>query len=145
VHVDAAAEDGLLGDEALTEADGVGDDPGVGLDGEPSGDLLALGRGGHQHGGRRLGGDELGEQLGLGGDDVADDVLGAGDVDLVRAVLGQFGLGLGGDAGAGPDGGGRAEGAGEGQQLQRDLLDLSVDLLNENENLRHISNTPALR
>src|SRR5690606_14490051 len=46
LDVDAAAEDGLLGHEALAETDGVGDDAGVGLDREPAGDLLALGGGG---------------------------------------------------------------------------------------------------
>ena len=47
-----ATEDGLLGDQRVAQVDRVGDHAGVGTDGQPGGDLLALGRGGDQHGGR---------------------------------------------------------------------------------------------
>ena len=65
-----AAEDGLLGDRfsvvAGRQVHRVGKHAGVGLDREPAGDLLALGRARHQHQRRGLLPDQLGEQRGLG-------------------------------------------------------------------------------
>ena len=67
--------------------DGIRDQARLGLDREPSGDLLALRRARHEH--RRGAGrpDELGEQLGLRHDEVTEHVVTLDAVDLLRAVL----------------------------------------------------------
>jgi hypothetical protein len=82
-----------LGDQAVTHADGVGDDTRVDLDRQPTGDLLALRAARDEHGRRGDLLDELRQDLGLRGDEVGV-VLGiAGHVDLLRAVLRQRCLG----------------------------------------------------
>ncbi|GAA3413929.1 hypothetical protein GCM10018952_32510 [Streptosporangium vulgare] len=134
-----AAEDGLVGDEAVLDAHDVGEHTGVDLDGETAGDLLRLGRRGDEHRDRRLLTHEVGEQLRLGRHDVVADLRGVGQVDLLRAVLGQPGLGLGGVARARPDRRRGAQLPGQRQQLKGDLLDLALDVLDQNENLGHSS------
>jgi hypothetical protein len=73
------------------QVDGVGDDAGAEPDREAGGDLLALGGGGQQHGGR---GDGLGgrlEGVHLGHDEVVGELGGVGGQDPHRAVLGEHG------------------------------------------------------
>src|SRR5215469_16634024 len=67
----------------------VGQHAGPGLDGQPPGDLLALRRPGDQHCGGRGRGDQVRQQLGLRGDHVVGEVGPVGDVNLLRAELGQ--------------------------------------------------------
>src|SRR5690606_23786749 len=133
---DGATEDGVLRDHLGGDVHHVGEDTGTQFDGGASGDLLVLGGGRDEDGGGGLVGGELGQQFGLGRHDVVVD-LGGGGVDLLRAVLAELGLQLVGGL-SHDHRGGLSDAAGRGQQLQRDLLDLSVDVVDEDEDLSHV-------
>src|SRR5690606_20493353 len=136
VRDDRATEDGVLGDEAVGDVHDVGEHTGAGLDRQAAGDLLALAGGGDEHRARRLVRDELRQQRGLRRDDVGGQLLVGGQVDLAGAVLGELVLGLLVTL-ADPYRGGLAEPVRQRQQFERDLLDLTVDVVDEDENLRH--------
>ena len=126
-----AAEDGLLGDRAVVtglQVHRVGEHPGVDLDREPAGDLLALGRPGHQHQRRGLLPDQLGQQVRGRRDDEVVEVRAVGHVYPGRSVLGTARL-AGFRARTGPHHRRLAEPAGQRDQLERDLLDVLADVL----------------
>ena len=84
--------------------------------------------------------DQLRQHLGLRGDQVAVDLVGLGDVDLRRAVLGQRVLHAGGGAGGADDDRRRlAERAGGGERLQGGLADAAAGRveLDQDQNLCH--------
>ncbi len=130
-----ATEDAVLGDQLGVDVDDVGEHTGAQLHGGTTGDLLVLGGGRDQDRGGALVLGELGEQLGLRGDDVVVH-LGGSHVDLLGAELGQGGLARLHTV-ADPDRDGLADAASGGQQLGGDLLDLSVDVVDEDEDLSH--------
>ena len=82
--------------------------------------------------------DERREHVHLGGDQVAVDVVGLGDVDLGRAGrgqrLGERGRGAGG---TGHDGGRLTQCAGGGDELGADLLERTLGVLDEHEYFCH--------
>src|SRR3546814_849474 len=80
-------EDRLGGHATLGDVDGVGDHTGGDLDGETTGDLLALGGGRDQDRGRRRLLGELGQDLGLGCHQVALDLRVIDGVDLLGTNL----------------------------------------------------------
>src|SRR5690606_10729606 len=106
-----------------------------------SSDLLALGGGRDQD---RTGGgllDQLLEDLGLGGDEVALDLGVVDHVDLLGAVLLE-GVGRG-VAGADEDGRRLTQAASDGEELEGRLLDRAVDVVDENQDFRHVQ-TPQM-
>src|SRR5699024_4201369 len=130
-----ATEDAVFGDDVGVDVDDVGEYPRAQLHGGTACDLLVLGCGRDQDRGGALVTGELGEQLGLGGHDVVVQLRG-GHVHLFGTVLGQRGL-----AGVGsvtdPYCGGLTDATCHGQQFGGDLLDLSVDVVDEDEDLSH--------
>jgi hypothetical protein len=140
VHDLPAGEDHLGGGAVGGDLGDVGEEAATGLERQPAGDLAALRRGRDDHRrGRRLR-HQLREHLGLGGDEELVDLAGLGDVDLLRAVLGELLADAGGDAGAaGDDRRDLTERAGGGERLQGALADGAVGRveLDEDQDLCH--------
>ena len=118
------------------DGDRVGEDAGTGAHGQPAGDLLALRRRRQQHRCRGAVGHDLGEHLRLRRDDVVGQVGALGDVDAGSTELGEL-VARGLETGTDEDGAGLTQRTRQGQQLGRDLLDVTVDVLDEDQDLCH--------
>jgi hypothetical protein len=120
------------------DVDDVGEHAGADPRGQPAGDFLAVGGGGHQHRSRAGRLDQLLQHVDERRDQVVLSVGGLGDVDLGRTggleVLNQR---RGGAGGTDHDGRGLTQRAGCGDELGGDLLHRALGVLDEHEYFSH--------
>jgi hypothetical protein len=136
---EGGGERGLRGHRTLVtglQVGGVGDDARADTDREAGGDLLALGGGRDEHGGRGDGVVRGLERVHLRHDEVVGVLGGVVREDLDRAVLGERGGGVLG-TGAEGDRDGLADTAGQRQQFQGGLADGTVHVVDVDENFSH--------